>query len=248
MSEFKVIKGKVQSPWAVLVYGTAGLGKSSWASLAPKPFFLDLENGLDRIECDRSPVISTMEELTAAIQFFAASDYKTIVFDTADALEKILSTQVCKLHGKDSLADFGYGKGEVYLRGEWQKIINVILRLKGKGKNVIMTAHEQIQKLDDPMTESYDRFVLNIDKKAAPALTAAMDAVLFGRYETIVKSRDESQKNSKTRAVGTGKRVLYAVESAAWVAKNRFGLPEIVPMSSKLFDRFNGQEPKNEVN
>lgn len=246
MTEIKIVKGKVKTPWAVIVYGPPGIGKTYWATHAPKPLFIDMELGSTQYECDRildpndeNRPITKYADLIAAIQTAAASDYKTIVFDTADALEKILSQHVCETHQKESLADFGYGKGEVHLRAEWTKIINVVLRLKAKGKNVIFTAHEQIQKLDDPTTESYDRFTLNLDKKATPAITAAMDAVLFARYETVVKERDD--KSNKMRAIGTGKRVLHALESPAFVAKNRMGLPAIVPMTTALFAKFDEQ-------
>jgi hypothetical protein len=226
-----------------MIYGSAGLGKSTWASEAPKPFFLDFEDGLARIGCDRSPVITSYDELSKAIGFALGSDYQTIVLDTADALEKLLTSHVCTKAGKESLADFGYGKGEVALRQEWTKVINVVLRLKAKGKNVIMIAHEQIQRHDDPSSDSYDRYTLNLDKRAAPAIAAAMDAVFFARYETIVRARDEKKDNSKMRAVGTGKRLLHTTETPAWIGKNRFGLPPVVPMTSAVFSRFNPIEP-----
>ena len=246
ISAYPVIRGCIASPWAVMIYGPPGVGKSWWAAKAPKPFFIDLEDGLARIDCDRSPVVTSHKELIAAVQFAAGSDYQTIVFDTADALEKILTATVCQKHEKDSLADFVYGKGEIYLRSEWTKLINVFLRLKAKGKNVILTANEIIQKLDDPTTESYDRYTLNLDKRAAPAVTAALDAVFFARYETILKARDEDKNNSKVRAVGTGKRLLYTMESPSFVAKNRFGLPAQVPMTSAIFAKFGGLASKSE--
>lgn len=239
----QVIKGKVGAPWAVICYGQAGIGKSSWAARAPKPLFIDLEDGLARIDCDRLPVVTTYAELVAALKFAVESDYKTIVFDTADALEKILIQHVCERGNKESLADFGYGKGEVALRAEWTKIINAILRLKMHGKNVLMTAHDMVQRVEDPSMDSYDRYTLNIDKKAAPAVVAAMDAVFFARYETILKDRDDS-KNAKKRAVGTGKRILHTLEEPAFVAKNRFGLPAVVPMSVGLFAQLAPQETK----
>jgi hypothetical protein len=240
---FTVIKGKKKAPWAALIYGTAGLGKSYWANQAPNPFFLDMEDRLADIGPDRSDVITTPDDLKRAITFALNSDYQTVVFDTADAMEKILIAKILAKHeGKESLADFAYGKGEVYLRQEWAKINELILKIKGKGKNIIFTAHELIQRVDDPTTDSYDRYSINIDKKAAPALVAMMDVVLYARWETHVRPRDEDKKNSKGRATGTGKRIAYVVEQPSCVAKNSFGLPAVVQLTPKLFAHFNREE------
>lgn len=232
---YPVIKGKSKAPpWAVLIYGTPGIGKSSWASRAPSPFFIDLEHGLDRIDCERSPLIATVKEFIDAVTYAASSDYATVVIDTADYLEKLLVSQVCETHHQGSLADFGYGRGAVYLASEWAKIVNVIMRLKARGKNVIITAHEQIQRLEDPTSEGYDRYTLNIDKKSAPILVAAMDGVFFAHYEKTMQDRDTDKK--KKRAVATGKRLIHTVEGAAFIAKNRFGLKPTVEMAPQIFN------------
>ena len=49
-------------PPRLLIYGEAGVGKSSFAAAAPKPLFLDLEGGIDGLDVPRIG-ISAYDEL-----------------------------------------------------------------------------------------------------------------------------------------------------------------------------------------
>ena len=48
--------GRQSKPPRVLLYGVEGIGKSTFGSQAPKPIFIQTEDGLDEIECDRFPI------------------------------------------------------------------------------------------------------------------------------------------------------------------------------------------------
>jgi hypothetical protein len=234
---FQIIKGKTAQSWMVLLYGVPGIGKSTLAAMAPKPFFLDLEDGLARVDCERTPVLKTWAEFVSAVQWFRTSDYKTLVIDTADAVEGFLSTKILAENNKyKTLADFGFGRGYEVLEFEWGQVLRGLLDIKASGKNIIIIGHEKVEKFEDPTSENYDRFVLRVHKKAAALLTAKVDAVLFARWETFVKEKETSDK---MRAVGTGKRLLYTSESPAFSAKNRFNLAPVMPMDKTIFDHLN---------
>ncbi len=61
----QVQRGKVAVPRRVLLYGTHGVGKSTWASMAEKPIFIQTENGLAGIECERFPLAGKYEDVLA---------------------------------------------------------------------------------------------------------------------------------------------------------------------------------------
>lgn len=236
---FPIIKGKTPSSWSMLIYGTPGCGKSSLGAQAPKPFFLDLEDGLSRIDgCERSPVLRNWAEVHRWLGFaFKTQDYQTIVIDTLDAMEGILTQKILASHrDKVTLSDFGYGKGHDILEAEWLKVLGILGQIKATGKNILLIGHEQIQKFEDPSSENYDRFNIKVHRKSASIITAKMDAVLFARYEVFFKEKEGTKKK---RAAGTGERLLHTVEAPCWVAKNRFGLPDIVPMDAELFSKLN---------
>lgn len=232
MTDLKIIRGRTPGAWKVLIYGTPGAGKSTLATHAPKPFFLDFENGLRYIDCDRSDRITSYNQIKPWVETALAEGYKSIIFDTLDALEELLTKKVCETHGKPTLNDFGYGKGFDLLVNEWLRILDVANWLQDKGINVLFVGHEKIEKFEDPSSENYDRFLVKIHKKSAATVTARMDAVLFCRIESVIKDKNDGRG---VRAVGTGKRVIHTVEAPCWVAKNRFSLPATIPMSPNLF-------------
>lgn len=55
----------------------------------------------------------------------------------------------------------------------------------------------------------------------------AADAVLYAHHDVAVTKKDEQRAS----AFSTGKRLLGTEESPAFMAKNRFGLPPVMPLS-----------------
>ena len=238
---FQIIEGIQPAAWKALIYGAPGVGKSSLGAFAPSPLFIDLENGLARVNCAKTPKLSSMEEVKDALRYVVQSQkYKTAVIDTIDELEKLLTQKVLlewnaanKVKAK-TLADIPYGRGGDLIVNEWRNLIEVFNILVERGKNVLLIGHEQVVKFENPTDANYDFFTVNIHKKAAPVVMAKLDAVLFARFEAIVK---ESQ-SGKGKAVATGERVLMTNQGASWIAKNRFQLPERMPLDGKLFESF----------
>lgn len=231
---FEIRKGKRPAPWKVLLYGVPCIGKSTLATHAPKPFFLDLENGLNGVDCESAPATS-YEDMLSKIQWLVTSDYQTIVFDTIGEIDKMLALRVCAANNVKSLADFSWGKDGVHMNAAWQGFMDLLSRVQARGKNIILVGHEQVETVKDPTSENYDRYSPNIHKKAMTTVIAKMDAILFARFEMILKEKETA--DGKMRAVGTGKRVLHCQDSPAFVAKSRFDLPPVHPMDKSIFDK-----------
>jgi hypothetical protein len=95
--------------------------------------------------------------------------------------------------------------------------------------NVVLVAHSEIKSFSDPsQPQSYDRYQLKLHQKSAAVLREAVKAVLFATYETFVK-KDKGQ--SKARAFGDGKRVIFTERRPSFDAKNRLGLPFEIALS-----------------
>lgn len=245
--EFKPIRGKVASPWKALIYGQPGVGKSSLANQAPGVFFLDLENGLNRIDCWKTPErLLTYEDIVSWMKWAIENpEVKTIAIDTIDEMEKILAAKALALYNEDvrspvsTLADIPYGRGADLLVSEWRKFIEIIERVVARGKNLLLIGHEQVQKFENPSDANYDFYTVNLHKKAAPVVIAKLDAVLFARFENIVKGAvdNKGKELPKGKAVSTGQRVLVTTQGASWIAKNRMNLEETMPMTGEVFAR-----------
>ena len=223
-------RGKIARPQKVVAYGPEGVGKSTLASQTPEPVFLDTEGGTHHLDVVRIDSASTWEQITAAVAALArgAHEFKTLVIDTADWLEKRLIEHLCRKHNKDSIEDFGYGKGWVILGEEFAKFLGSLDDLLAKGMHVLFLAHSQVRKFEAPdQAGSYDRFELKLSKQVAPLLKEWADVVLFGNFVTRVAEKD----NGKHRGVGGKERVLFANHTAAFDAKNRHGLPDKLPFT-----------------
>lgn len=228
MSKLSILTGRIARPQKAVIFGPEGIGKSTLAAQFPAPVFLDTEGGTHHLDVARLPAPKTWADVVAAIAALAteAHDFKTLVIDTADWLEKLLIDHVCKAANKASIEDFGYGKGYVVLAEEFAKFLASLDPLLRRGMHVLFLAHTKIVKFEQPdAAGAYDRYELKLSKQVGPLMKEWCDLLLFGNYFTKVAENDSGRK----RGVGGRERKLYTTHSAAWDAKNRHGLDEMLP-------------------
>ncbi len=219
-------EGKLKKAQRIVIYGPEGIGKTTLASQFPEPLFIDTENGSGHLDVRRIECPPTWGELLADLGEIATTPgiCRTVVIDTADWAEKLLTKYLLTKHQKKGIEDFGYGKGYVYLAEEWQMLLQALDVIVGRGMNVVMTAHAAMRKIEQPEeTGAYDHWELKLTKKIAPITKEWADMLLFMNYKISVVQSDSSKK-----AVG-GKRVIYTSHHPCWDAKNRVGLPEEIP-------------------
>jgi hypothetical protein len=70
--------------------------------------------------------------------------------------------------------------------------------------------------------------VVKLNQHASGLLQEHSDCVLFANYKVGVTEEKLGFDQKRTRAVGSGQRVLYTQERPAYSAKNRFNLPDSV--------------------
>ncbi len=69
--------GKAQGPPRLLVYGTEGIGKSTFGASAPKPIFIPTEDGLDNIDCASFPLCKTFGEVMGYLEALLVEPTRT---------------------------------------------------------------------------------------------------------------------------------------------------------------------------
>ena len=98
----QIHSGQRYTPPRVLVYGTEGIGKSTFAANAPKPIFIPTEDGLDQIECDSFPLAENLSAVTDALAALINEkhDYQSVVIDSLDWLERLKrpANSRCSMH------------------------------------------------------------------------------------------------------------------------------------------------------
>ena len=230
----RVTKGIKTRPVKVLIYGTEGIGKSTFASKFPKPVFIDLEGGTHYLDVSRVDGVLDWPELLSTVAEISTSNYKTLVIDTADWAERLAIKYVCDKHEKSGIEDFGYGAGYTYLVEEFGKLIKNLDRCIAHGINVVILAHATLRTITLPEEQgSYDHWELKLNtkttNKVAPLVKEWADMVLFMNYETMLVEDKTAKMGTKKKAVG-GKRVMYTTHTTFCDAKNRFGLEPKLPL------------------
>jgi len=238
-----ISRGKQPHAIRLVLYGVEGIGKSTFASQAPDPLFIDTEGSTKDLDVRRvDPSPKTWMELVTYIQEIRNSNEifcKTLVIDTADWAERMCIKHICDKAHKSGIEDWGYGKGYTYVYEEFGKFLNALSDIVIKGINVIILAHAILKKFEQPDENgSYDRYTLKLNDSPKTSIANMVkewaDAVLFANYKTYVVDVD-----GKKKAQG-GARVMYTTHHPAWDAKNRYGLPDELPFDFsqivKIFD------------
>ena len=223
-----ITKGKIKTALKVVVYGQEGVGKSTFASKFPDPVFIDTEGSTKQLDVARFDPPTSWEMLLSQVDHIKQnpSQFQTLVIDTADWAEKLCIKKVCDEAKKKGIEDFGWGKGYVYVQEEFGRLINKLEEVINVGVNVVVTAHAKMNKVEQPdEMGSYDRWELKLSKHCSPLLKEWADLLLFANYKTIVVNTE----GKKYKGQGGQQRIMYTTHTAAWDAKNRFSLPDVLP-------------------
>ena len=165
-------------------------------------------------------------------------EYKTVVIDSLDWLERLIFDEVCKEFGVRSIekADGGYGKGYVDALVHWRKVLSLLDDLRNqRGMMVILVAHAKVERFEDPENMAYDRYAPRLHKHAASLISEWVDAVMFAMKRMRVSKDGDARAIASPIGADGGERILRTNGSPACVAKNRFGLPNEIPLQWDAF-------------
>lgn len=234
----QVQKGRQASPRRLLLYGTQGIGKSTFAAESEKPIFIQTEDGLGEINCDKFPLTESFDQAMSALTelYTEKHAYRTVAVDSLDWLERLIWADVCRKRNVSSIEDIGYAKGYVFALSQWRDFLEGLAALRrDKGMTIVLIAHAKIEKFENPETESYDRYVPRLHKLASAVVQEWCDEVLFATYKIHTKQTDEGFGRKGTRGIGSGERILRTAERPAHMAKNRLNMPDELPLDWKAY-------------
>lgn len=249
--KFNITKGKQKTAIRFVGYGAEGIGKSTFASQFPDPLFIDVEGGTKQLDVARFPQPQTWPELLEMVDAVIEepTSCRTLIIDTIDRAEMLLTAQLLKEGNVDSIEKYGggYGKGYTALAERFNKDLLMRLdRVIAKGVNVTLIAHAAMRKLESPDEPPYDRWELKTSKKVAPLIKEWTDILCFMKYEQVVV-----EENGRNKAKGKAKRVMVFNHRPTCDAKNRYGLEDDLPLSFEplraIYEGETAPQPQPEV-
>lgn len=222
-------KVRADQPPRLLIYGPEKMGKTTLAAEFPAPVFLQTERGESGdLVLDSFGHLTTYEQVIEALQSLAGEDhnFQTVVLDSVSALQKLIWDKVCRDSNVKSieLANGGYGKGYIEADRLWEEVLDGLNYLRNeRSMAVVLVGHAIISRFDDPETQSYSRYDIDLHKRAEALLKREVDAILLVKKDVTIKTEG---KGDRVRADGGSTRWIYTEGKPAYTAGNRYDMPE----------------------
>lgn len=229
------------------LYGPPGVGKSSFGASTDSPIFIPTERGLDHITTDKFPTPKTFIEFYNQLVELDKEEhpYKTIVIDTADALELLIWERVCAEGKVKSMEEYSapgnpagsYGKGYARAREIWTGVLRQLTDMSERF-NIILLAHSHIRSFQDPILGVYDSWEIKVHAKSAEIIKQMIDMLLFVQIETTIQK--DTPKAKKGRGIVGEDRIMRTAPGTGYEAKNRYQLENPMEFSwAALMDGIN---------
>jgi hypothetical protein len=232
-----------------VISGVEGVGKTTLAVNAPQALLVPMEQGYAGVIVNKVPlladyhhVIQLLNEVVGQVQA-GQFPYKTLVFDSATALERLIHTAVLKTDptyqegNKKAMtmesALGGYGKAYTHANQLFADFLAPCEWLASAGINIILTCHVFASTIQDPTVGEYQSWDL--------LLHSPKNNKTYGKREMLTQWADligylheplfviEGAKMNKGVSANKG-RVLAISRTPSYVAKNRFNLTADIPM------------------
>lgn len=239
-----ITTGVSSSGLRILIAGQEKLGKTTLCSYAPGALLVPLEVGFAGVKIPKTEKLETMAQVNAfldEVTYYAQKGqfpYKTLIFDSATALERIIHEAVIerdplssrsgkKMITMDS-SHGGYGKGYNMANDDFDVILAKfdILAIKA-GINIVLTCHVFSSKVMDPTAGEYDSWDLLLHSPKnqktygkRERITQWADIIGF-LYEPIYVTKVDNLSKAMFQNKG---RMLGLSRTPNYVAGNRFGI------------------------
>lgn len=241
-----VTTGASNSGLRIVIAGLEKMGKTTLTSGAPGALLVPLEVGYAGITIAKTPMIQTLEGFldllteVCALAQRGQFPYKTLVIDSATALEKHIHEYVLRqdpLYSPGSKktismesAHGGYGKAYTLANTQFNSVLSTLDQLAVYGGiNIVFTCHTFASKVMDPTAGEYDSWDLLLHSPKnqktygkREILTQWADIIGYF-YEPVYLTKDAGSTMTKATSQNKG-RVLGLSRTPSYVAGNRFGI------------------------
>lgn len=214
--------------YKILLHADTGMGKSTLAALAPKPVFIDIDRGcgdlLDSLGQRVQPIpgVETFQDVRAALQQTDLYDsFDSIVIDNVTILQDLAELDVVDTIPTDkgqkvkNLLGYGWNAGYKHLYNHMKLVLADCDALVAAGKNVILIAQSNPNKIANPAGEDYlcQGPRLYAGKPSIEALYCEWSDQLFYITYQDIFTKDKKASGGSTRVIYTQPEVYFRAKS-----------------------------------
>jgi hypothetical protein len=217
---------RIEAP-KILLAGEPKIGKSTFASMAPNSIGILTEDGLSGIDANAFPLAKSLDDVYSAINTLLTEkhEFESVFLDSLDWCEPLVHKHVCEANGWKDVESPGYGKGYIAAASEWKNVLDGFEALrKERGMAVILISHVKQQRIESPISEGFDAYVLKMHSKASALVEEWADIVGFAAHRITLRKTDAGFGQKEVKAGKTGERILHLEAHPAYPSGNRFGL------------------------
>ena len=215
----------------IIVYGDSGMGKTTLASLLPKPIFIGLDDGGREIEGKTLKYIpepiETFDDLRDALrQTNLYDNYDSLVIDTltrADedlalkwTLNNVFSDKGTKVSDIES---YGWGKGYRHTYDTMRLLLPDLDTLIRVGKNVVLLCQSTTESVPNPGGEDFLRDAPKLQPQHGK--TPSVIGLFVEWCDHVFKIGYGDITTSKKKASSSGERVIFVHPQVHFTAKSR---------------------------
>lgn len=168
---------ELEAPTSVkmMLYGQAGMGKTTLALSSSRPLLLDFDGGVQRVNIEHLKTVDTVQvDSWATAQAVLQEDltkYDTIVIDTVGKMCDVVQASVCGLR-QPQLRDWGKINSEA---------VGYIKAIQSLGKNLVFVAHRAERRNGDEL-----QYIPQIRDKVYNSIVSELD--LLGYVEALTEN------------------------------------------------------------
>lgn len=225
----------------LIIYGGAGLGKTSLSLQYPKPLkcitvppecgYADLDDlgrvppNCENVKCDTLPKI--LQELKKA-----RNSERTVVLDSGSGVQPtIFSHSISEDYEGDDQKFFDYYKGPRMTCPRYADLLCAEFEaLRDAGVNVIFICHEKKGLVRNPRGVDYQSVDLDMDEGIREVFKKWAQCILYlcldPNMERVTKTI--AKKATEGKMKDDDVRVMFTTSSLVHSAKNKLGLPVLI--------------------